>query len=279
MNISIIGLGLIGCSMAIDLKKRNFAKQIIGVDNNDAHAQRALKLDYVDQIKRLDRAIEMSDIVVLAIPVDAAVSLLPKILDQVKDQVVTDVCSTKLSLVESVKKHPNRSSYIAAHPMAGTENSGPNAAFTGLFDNKVIIYCDTEKSNRLKLSVVELMFKFLKMRPIFMDAKSHDEHVAYVSHISHISSFALALTVLEKERNEKHIFDLASGGFDSTVRLAKSSAKMWTPIFSNNQKNVVEVLDTYIEKLTDFKNAIVENKNDKINDMIIQANTIRKILN
>ena len=278
MRLSIIGLGLIGGSMAIDLRKRGFASHIIGVDSNKLHANTALNIGIVDQIEELDVAITNSDIIILAIPANETVKLLPKILDKVKDQIVVDTCSVKGNLSERIKYHSNRSNYVATHPMAGTENSGPWAAQSGLYDGKAVIFCDAEDSNDKSLSIVKKMYDYLNMRPLYMNAFNHDTHVAYVSHISHISSFALALTVLDKEKNEKNIFDLASGGFDSTVRLAKSSSDMWTSIFENNSENVIEVLDTYIDKLNQFKKAIYNKQTDQITEMIFNANRIKKIL-
>lgn len=278
MKISIVGLGLIGGSMAIDLKKRGFAGNVIGVDNNRLHAETALHIGLVDEICGLDEAISQSGLIILATPADATVKLLPKILDSIDQQIVTDTCSTKELLCQVVKYHPRRQNYVASHPMAGTEFTGPWAAFPGLFDGKAVIFCDTDETGIRALATVRRMYDSLNMRPVFMNSSSHDRHAAYVSHISHISSFALALTVLDQEKNEKHIFDLASGGFDSTVRLAKSSAEMWSPIFSQNADNVIKVLDTYIEKLNEFKQAITGLDSDKISEMIVNANKIKKIL-
>ncbi|MCF8365034.1 MAG: prephenate dehydrogenase [Bacteroidales bacterium] len=278
MNIAIIGLGLMGGSAAIDLKKRGFADKIIGVDNNRLHAETALHIGVVDEIASMEEAIANCDLVVVAVPVDSAVKLIPKILDQVNGQAITDMCSTKEMICQLVKYHPKRKNYVAAHPMAGTEFSGPWAAKSGLFDGKAVMFCDAEESDIRALAVIRRMFEALNMRVTFMDASSHDRHAAFVSHISHISSFALALTVLDQERNEKHIFDMASGGFDSTVRLAKSSAEMWSPIFEQNAENVVVVLNTYIQKLSDFKEAIEDGDRDKIDGLIKKSNQIKKIL-
>ena len=278
MITTIIGLGLMGGSAAIDLKKRGFTKRIIGVDNNVLHAETALHAGIVDEIGTLQEAIEKSELIILAIPVDAAVKMLPFILDKVDKQIVTDMCSTKEQLCLSVKDHPKRKNYLAAHPMAGTEYSGPWAAKPGLFDGKAVIFCDTENSGIRANSTVRLMFDTLNMRPVFMDAAQHDKHAAYVSHISHISSFALALTVLDQEKNENNIFDLASGGFDSTVRLAKSSSEMWSPIFEQNAENVVAVIETYIKYLENFKTAIQEHNSDKITSLILSSNKIRRVL-
>ena len=278
MNICIIGLGLMGGSMAIDLKKRNFASHIVGYDQSDLHANTAKNLGIVDEIMELDNAVTSSDLVILAIPADATLSILPKVLDIIENQVVTDVCSIKGNLAERIKYHQKRSNYVAAHPMAGTEHTGPWAAKSGMFDGKAVIFCDAENNSEESLHTVREMYDHLHMRPVYMNSFNHDAHAAYISHISHISSFALALTVLDKERNEKNIFDLASGGFDSTVRLAKSSADMWTPIFAQNSDNIVTVLDTYINKLKDFKKAIKENNKTDIAQLITEANKIKKVL-
>lgn len=278
MKISVIGLGLIGGSMAIDLRKRGFAAHIIGVDSNKLHAHTALNIGLVDEIDTMDNAIDNSDLVILATPPNETVRLISKILDMIKNQIVTDTCSIKGNIAERIKYHSNRSNYVAAHPMAGTENSGPWAAKSGLYDGKAVIYCDVENSKPEAVTQIRKMYDYLNMRPLYMNSYNHDVHLAYVSHISHISAFALALTVLDQEKNEKNIFDLASGGFDSTVRLAKSSAEMWAPIFEQNSENVLTVLDTYIDKLNSFKEAINTHKTDQISEMIVKANRIKKIL-
>ncbi len=278
MKICIIGLGLMGGSMAIDLKKRNYATHIIGYDQSNLHAKTAQNIGIVDEIMDIEDAVTSAEMVVLAIPADATLVILPKVLDLIENQVVTDVCSIKGNLAERIKYHQKRANYVAAHPMAGTEHTGPWAAKSGMFDGKAVIFCDAENSSEEALHTVKDMYDHLHMRPVYMNSFNHDAHAAYISHISHISSFALALTVLDKERNEKNIFDLASGGFDSTVRLAKSSADMWTPIFAQNSDNVVTVLDTYISKLQDFKKAIEENNKTSINQLITEANKIKKVL-
>jgi len=203
MKICVIGLGLIGGSMAIDLKKRGFCSRVVGVDTNSGHAFKALDLGLIDEIVSLEIGVKKSDLVILAIPADATLKLLPEVMNLVNNQIVTDVCSTKGSICESIKNHPKRMNFVAGHPMAGTEFSGPEAAFSGLFDDKATILCEDEKSSSSAKSAIENLYKTLNMRIIKMEARNHDTHAAYVSHISHISSFALALTVLEKEANEK----------------------------------------------------------------------------
>ncbi len=278
MNITIIGLGLMGGSMAIDLRKRNFAKKIFGVDNDILHAETAKNIGLIDEIVDLETGINSADLIILATPVDATIKMLPNIMNKLDNQIITDVCSTKYKICELIKEHPKRKNFVASHPMAGTEYSGPWAAISHLYDGKSTIICNREESSNIALKVVEDLYGALNMRIIHMDAKSHDVHAAYVSHISHISSFALALTVLEKEKDEKHIFNMAGGGFRSTVRLAKSSSDMWTPIFNQNSENVIDVLDTYISKLQEFKERISNNNREEIKNMILGANKIKRII-
>ncbi len=279
MQVGIIGIGLIGGSMAIDLKKRGFADRVVGVEADALHAAAAKEIGLVDDVVTYEECVATSDIIVVAVPVSAAIRMIPDILDRVNDhQVVTDVCSAKEKINEIVHYHPNRKNFVAAHPMAGTEYSGPWAALPGLFDGRAGIICNAEDSDNRAVELVKSMYDCLNMRIIFMRAAHHDVHTAYVSHISHITSFALALTVLEKEKNEKNIFDLASGGFSSTVRLAKSNADMWAPIFSHNKENVLTVLDTYIEKLQEFKKHIADYDEEGVKDLIHKANKIKRII-
>ena len=305
MKVGIIGLGLIGGSMAIDLKRKGFADEVLGVEAEPVNAAAAEKIGLVDRVVSYEECVEQSDIVVLAVPVGAAVRMLPDILDRFNamssgkfnndgkigsaekgnrsepagtEKVVIDVCSTKEHLARSVKYHPARRQYVATHPMAGTEYSGPWAAMPGLFDGHAGIICDAEESSPKAVRSVEKLYETLNMRTIYMNSSNHDVHTAYVSHISHVTSFALALTVLEKEKDEKHIFDLASGGFSSTVRLAKSSPDMWTPILTQNRENVLHVIDTYIDKMKAFREAIAEGDEGGIRNLIAESNKIRRII-
>lgn len=281
MVLGIIGLGLIGGSMAIDLKRRGFAQEVVGVEADPVNASAAKAIGLVDEVVDLKQCVDRSDVIVVAVPVGAAQALLPEILDMMPEgsgKVVMDVCSTKEQLVRSVENHPARAHYVASHPMAGTEYSGPWAAMSGMYDGHACIICDAEKSHPEAVQKVEALYDVLNMRVICMDSSSHDLHTAYVSHISHVTSFALALTVLEKERDEKHIFDLASGGFSSTVRLAKSSPDMWTPILTQNKENVLHVMDTYIEKMNAFRQAVAEGDEEAIRNLIEEANRIRRII-
>lgn len=283
MRVGIVGLGLIGGSMAVDLKRKGFASEVLGVESEPVNAAAAEKIGLVDEVVSMEDCIDRSDVVVLAVPVGAAVKMLPAVLDRFVQtgaggKLVMDVCSTKEHLARSVKYHPARRQYVASHPMAGTEYSGPWAAMPGLFDGHACIICDSEESDPKAVRTVESLYSVLNMRTIYMNSSNHDVHTAYVSHISHVSSFALALTVLDKEKDEKHIFDLASGGFSSTVRLAKSSPDMWTPILQQNRDNVLQVMDTYIDKMNAFRQAIADGDEDAVRNLIMEANRIRRII-
>lgn len=278
MKIAIIGLGLIGGSLAITLKENGFAKTIIGVDKNSKSEDKALRRRIIDEALPLDEAITKSDIIIVATPVDVMKKVLPQILDKVDKQIVLDVGSTKETLLAELKNHKNRGRFVATHPMAGTEFSGIDAAIPKLFDNKYTVICDAEDSDQDALGKTEALFKSIPMQIAHLDAKSHDVHTAYVSHISHISSFALALTVLEKEVDEDKILELASSGFGSTVRLAKSSPDMWVPIFRQNRDNVLDVLDEHINTLSRFRSLLIKKDFDTFYKLIEQANLIKKIL-
>lgn len=280
MKVGIIGLGLIGGSMAVDLRRRGFADEVLGVETDPVNAAAAEKIGLADRIVSFEECVGQADLVVLAVPVGAAVKMLPQVLDRFAGQkkVVIDVCSTKEQLARAVKYHPERRRYVGTHPMAGTEYSGPWAAMPGLFDGHAGIICDAQESDPKAVRTVERLYETLNMRTIYMDSSNHDVHTAYVSHISHVTSFALALTVLDKEKDEKHIFDLASGGFSSTVRLAKSSPDMWTPILTQNRDNVLHVIDTYIDKMQAFRTAIEEGDEDAIRGLIEESNKIRRII-
>jgi len=278
MRVSIIGLGLIGGSIALDLRRNGFASSILGVENNSEHEKIALERKIVDEVVSMEVAVNNSDIIILAVSADVTVKLLPQLLDKVNNQIVIDVCSIKRKVCDSVSAHPKRQNFVATHPMAGTENSGPKAVLEGLFENKVVVFVDKSKSGKMAVDTIAKMFKGLKMRIISMEVEEHDMHTAYVSHISHLSSMALALTVLEKEENKKNIFDLASGGFESTVRLAKSSSEMWTSIFINNSDNILVVLDEYIRQLSKFKISMEASDASKIESLINNSNKINKIL-
>lgn len=279
MIVSIIGIGLIGGSLAIALKENSFASHIIGVDSQKSNVDKAIRRRLIDEEASLEEAVKQSQLIILATPVDVLQGLLPLVLDLVdQHQVVIDVGSTKKSLTDIVRQHPRRSRYVATHPMAGTEYSGPEAALPGLFDKKCTVLCDLAQSDADAVAVTRDMYTSIPMRIIEMEAADHDLHAAYVSHISHISSFALALTVLEKEKDENRIFQLASGGFDSTVRLAKSASNMWIPIFRDNRDHVLDVLDEHISQLSRFRSLLIKRDFETFHALIEEANKIRKIL-
>ena len=282
-TIGIIGLGLIGGSMAIDLKRRGFAAKVLGVEREPVNAAAAEQMGLVDEVVSYAACVERADIIVVAVPVGAAVNIVNDILDRFQEadaneKIVIDVCSTKEQICQSTHYHPCRAQFVSTHPMAGTEYSGPWAAMPNLFDGRACIFANAEESAPKALKTVEDLYDALNMRPLYMNASQHDVHTAYVSHISHVTSFALALTVLDKEKDEKHIFDLASGGFSSTVRLAKSSADMWVPILTQNRENVLHVMDTYIEKMQEFRDAVDQFDEQKIRLLIEEANRIKKII-
>ncbi|MFN8259517.1 MAG: prephenate dehydrogenase [Chitinophagales bacterium] len=279
MKVAIFGIGLIGGSAAKDLRAANFCSEILGVGRSQKSCDMALELGLVDKIVSKDEAIAQADLIILTVPVNILIDELKYVLDRVQpDQVITDMGSTKGIIIDAIKDHPNRKQYVASHPMAGTENSGPSAAIFNLFKGKVCIICDKENSNADAVALIEQLYNTLGMRIKYMDAHQHDMHAAYISHISHISSFVLAATVLEKEKDEEAILEMAGGGFESTVRLAKSSPEMWAPIFQQNKNYLLEVMDTYIEKMYHFRNLINKNKNEELKEFMSSANEIRKIL-
>ena len=281
LTLGVIGPGLIGGSMALDLKRRGFAATVLGVETDPVAAQAALTIGLVDEIVPYETCIERADIVVVAVPVGTAVKMVPDILDRFEatpQKIVIDVCSTKEQICNAAKYHPLRRQFVSTHPMAGTEYSGPWAAQPGIFDGRACIIANAEESAPKAVKTIEELYAVLNMRLLYMDASHHDVHTAYVSHISHITSFALALTVLDKEKDEKHIFDLASGGFSSTVRLAKSNSDMWVPIFCQNRENILRVMDTYIDKMKQFREAVDDCDEERIRELILEANKIKKII-
>ncbi|RKS97604.1 prephenate dehydrogenase [Chryseobacterium defluvii] len=279
MKISIIGVGLIGGSIALKLREKGIVDFIYGVDNSDMHLNEALDLKIIDAKVDLEYGIKNSDLIIIAIPVDAARKILPDVLDLISGhQTVMDAGSTKAGIVKAVKNHPKRSRFVAFHPMWGTENSGPKSAITDSFSGKAGVICNKEESAEDALNLVEKIIEGLDMHKIYMNAEDHDIHTAYISHISHITSYALANTVLEKEREEETIFQLASSGFSSTVRLAKSHPEMWVPIFKQNKENVLDVLNEHISQLRKFKAALEKENYEYLGELIKNANKIRGIL-
>jgi prephenate dehydrogenase len=278
MNLTIVGLGLIGGSLARDLRKTGFATQVTGVENDPQHAEDALRMGIADRILPLSEAMTDADLVIVCTPVDKTVELLPLILDSIGSHTtVTDMGSVKRQLVDRVNQHPKRKNYVPAHPMAGTENSGPQASLENLFRGKIAIVCDHEKSGPQHLALVEKMFQAIGMNIAYMTSDEQDHSTAFVSHLPHAVAFALANAV--QDTADRHIiFDLASGGFNSTVRLAKSSVSMWHPIFEQNSDYLVESLNAYMKHLEQFRDAILKHDSQRLEDLIRNANRIRGIL-
>jgi prephenate dehydrogenase len=278
MKVAIIGTGLIGGSAALVLRQKGFASHLIGVELNAEHAAKALELKIVDEVLPLKQAIANAALIVLAVPVDAALHLLPAILNEVDQQVVVDMGSTKELLIGAVAAHAKRGRYVATHPMWGTEYSGPSAAVNTAFENKAVVICNQNESDEDAVRLVKKMYSAMGMHLLQMEAHAHDLHAAYISHISHITSFALANTVLEKEKEDDAIFELASGGFESTVRLAKSNPAMWVPIFMQNKENVLDVLNEHISQLRKFKSCLEKENYDYLQELIENANKISRII-
>ena len=279
MKVYVVGIGLIGGSMVLDIKGLYPEATIYGVDTNENHVAEALALGVIDHAASLEEIAD-ADFVIVSVPVDVAMKVVPQVLDYVGEEtIVFDVGSTKSPICEVVINHPKRRNFIATHPIAGTEFSGPSAAIKGLFQGKTNIICEVEKTTFKFQEKALNMFRAIGMRIRYMDPKSHDKHIAYVSHLSHISSFMLGKTVMEKEKHEQDIFDMAGSGFESTVRLAKSSPAMWTPIFKQNKDQVIETLEEYISNLTQFKELLEKEDYDGIYDEMQSVNKIKTILN
>ncbi|MFE7086413.1 prephenate dehydrogenase [Sphingobacterium spiritivorum] len=278
MNLAIVGIGLIGGSVAIRLKEKGNFSKIIGVDKSESNQKKALQLHLVDEIASLEEAVKSCKVIILAAPVNAILQLAPTILDLVTDQVVIDMGSTKENILKLIENHPKRGRYVAAHPMAGTEYSGPEAAIPNLFKDKMMVYVEAFRSDEDAFELADSITEQLEMKTSYMNANEHDVHTAYVSHISHLTSFALALTVLGKEKSQGRIFELAGSGFESTVRLAKSSPDMWTPIFKQNRANVLEVLDEHIKQLQLLHQAIEKEDYDELYKLIKKSNKIKRII-
>ena len=279
MRVTVVGLGLIGGSFALALKAKGIASQVVGIEANPLHAAKALELGIVDSVLPLAEAVEGSELIALAVPVDVIPQLAVKVLNRVtKNQIIIDMGSTKGELCEIISQHPARNRFVATHPMWGTEFSGPEAATADSFAGRNVVICQKELSDVEAVERVENIYRTLGMGVLEMDAEQHDLHAAYVSHISHITSFILSTTVLEKEREEEAIFNLAGGGFDSTARLAKSSAETWIPIFKQNKYNVLDVLREYIHQLNLFRKALERDDYKELEQIIARANQIKRVL-
>ncbi len=277
--ITIVGVGLISGSFAIAMKEKGFAKRVIGVSRTEASLVKAKELGIIDEALPLEEAVAQSDFIYVAIPVDATLTVMGKIMNLISGkQIVVDAGSTKFALCDALEGHPMRKRFVATHPMWGTEYSGPEAAVRSAFEGRACVICEKEKSDASAVEIVENIYRALGMHIIYMDAHSHDIHAAYISHISHITSFALANTVLEKEKEEDAIFELAGGGFESTVRLAKSNPAMWAPIFMQNRENILDVLNEHISQLRKFKASLEKENLGYLTELMENANKIKRIL-
>jgi len=278
-TVTIVGVGLISGSFSLALKERALVKKVIGVSRTAASAQKAIELGLIDEVLPLEEAVKQADLIYIAIPVDATIGVMQQVMDMITDkQIVADAGSTKQALCAALASHPMRHRFVATHPMWGTEYSGPEAAVRNAFAGRSCVICEKEKSDAAAVATMEEIYRQLGMHLAYMDADSHDMHTAYISHISHITSFALANTVLEKEKEEDTIFELAGGGFESTVRLAKSNPAMWVPIFKQNREHVLDVLNEHISQLRKFKACLEKENYDYLQELIEQANKIKRIL-
>ncbi|HEY1200054.1 MAG TPA: prephenate dehydrogenase [Niastella sp.] len=278
-TVTIVGVGLISGSFSLALKERALVKKVIGVSRTAASAQKAIELGLIDEVLPLEEAVKQADLIYVAIPVDATIGVMQQVMDLVTDkQIVADAGSTKHALCAAMNDHPMRKRFVATHPMWGTEYSGPEAAVRNAFVGRSCVICEKEKSDAAAVATIEEIYRQLGMHLAYMDADSHDMHTAYISHISHITSFALANTVLEKEKEDDTIFELAGGGFESTVRLAKSNPAMWVPIFKQNREHVLDVLNEHISQLRKFKACLEKENYTYLQELIENANTIRRIL-
>ncbi len=279
MRVAVIGLGLIGGSFALALKAKGIATTVVGVEANPQHAAMAIELGIVDSVMPLQEAVAEAELIAIAVPVDVIPQVAIKVLNRVTEsQIVIDMGSTKEELCEMISLHPMRHRFVATHPMWGTEFSGPQAATADSFAGRNVVICEKSRSAVEAVERVETLYRALGMDILEMEAEQHDLHAAYVSHISHITSFILSTTVLEKEREEEAIFNLAGGGFDSTVRLAKSNADTWIPIFTQNKYNILDVLREYIHQLNLFRKALERDDTVALREIITRANDIRKVL-
>ena len=278
-SVTIVGVGLISGSFSLALKDRGLVRNVIGVSRTASSIEKALELGLIDEALPLEEAVKKSDLIYVAIPVDVTIPVMRQVMDLVTDrQIVADAGSTKQALCESLADHPMRKRFVATHPMWGTEYSGPEAAVRNAFTGRTCVICEKAKSDADAVEAMESLYRQMGMHMVYMDADSHDMHAAYISHISHITSFALANTVLEKEKEEGAIFDLAGGGFESTVRLAKSNPSMWLPIFIQNKEHVLDVLNEHITQLRKFKSCLEKENYGYLRELMENANKISRIL-
>ncbi len=274
LKVAIVGLGLMGGSLALSLKKFDFISEIAGCDHNELHQKEALKLELVSKIISFDET-KRYDVIFLAIPVDGIIKALQNLQDISPDTTIIDMGSTKAKIVASVPPKI-RKNFVAAHPMTGTENFGPTAAFEGLYEDKVVVLCDLEESGELQREVAKKIFKALRMKKVYMGSKEHDRHAAFISHMPHAVSFSIANTVMNQE-DKNNILALAAGGFRSMSRLAKSSPYMWEDIFRQNRENLLEAIELFEEELQLLKDAIKKQKWQEVHKIIADGNRLYEI--
>jgi len=278
LKLGLVGVGLMNGSLALDVKNLYNDVEVYGMSRRQTTLDKALELGLIDYRADMHMLADM-DVVAVAIPVEATAGLLPQILDHIgSDTLVFDMGSTKAAICQAVAQHPKRNQFLACHPIAGTEFSGPDAALPRLYEGKVNMLCEVEKTRPDLVSKAQKLFSDLGMVLRQIDPVDHDRHIAYVSHLSHISSFMLGKTVMEKEEDEQSIFDMAGSGFSSTVRLAKSSPEMWVPIFKQNKENVLETLEEYIMNLNHFRDLMQSDDYEAMTLQMKEINNIKHIL-
>jgi len=274
MNVAIIGLGLMGGSLALSLKKLDFIDEIVGHDHNEKHQKDAISLGLVKKIVSFNK-LKDYDVIFLAIPVNGVIAALQELKDVKENTTIIDLGSTKEKIVTAVPSEI-RKNFVAAHPMTGTENFGPHAALEGLYENKVVVLCDLEDSGIHQREVARKIFKALKMKKYFMKSHEHDRHAAFISHMPHAISYSLANTVMKQEKRD-NILALAAGGFRSMSRLAKSSPYMWEDIFRQNKENLLEAIELFQKELNSMKKNIQNDEWDKVHQEMAEANKLHDI--
>ena len=275
MKIGIIGLGLMGGSLGLSLKNLDFINEIVGYDHNEKHKSDALSLGLVDAIVSFEE-IKKCDVIFLAIPVNGVIASLQELKDVNAQTTIIDLGSTKEKIIASVPGEI-RKNFVAAHPMTGTENFGPNAAIKGLYDNQVVVLCDLEESGANQRQIARKIFKALNMKKYFMGSHEHDRHAAFISHMPHAISYSIANTVLKQE-NRHNILALAAGGFRSMSRLAKSSPYMWEDVFRQNKENLLEAIELFETELQNLKENIINDEWQNVHQEMANANKLHDIL-
>ena len=275
MNVAIVGLGLMGGSLALSLKKLDFIDEVVGSDHNIQHQKDAIKLNLVSKIVEF-KDVKKYDVVFLAIPVDGIIAALQNLTNLDADTTIIDMGGTKSKILNSTPQSI-RKNFVAAHPMTGTEFFGPHAALDGLYEDKVVVLCDLEDSGKHQQKVSRKIFKALGMKKYFMKAHEHDRHAAFISHMPHAISYSLANTVMKQEKKE-NILALAAGGFRSMSRLAKSSPNMWEDIFRQNKSNILEAINLFEDELKILKQSVEDDNWNELNKLMSAGKKLHDIL-